>query len=69
MFVYKWEVHWKIGDWDTLARHYGRGIVTIITANYRLTPGHLLGRGFSHQEEMKPDLMHWSAPPPGWLSA
>ena len=45
MFVYNWELHWKIVDWAILDRHYDVIIVTIITENYRLPlhSGHLLG--------------------------
>ena len=59
MFVYNWELHWKIVDWDTLDQHYGVIIATIITENYRLplNSGHLLG--YRRSPQMKPDPVHW----------
>lgn len=62
MFVYNWELHWKIVDWDILDRHYDVIIVTIITENYRLPlhSGHLLGY---RRPQMKPDHVHWGVGP------
>ena len=64
-----WELHWKIEDWDTLDRHYGVIIVTIITENYRLR---LIALDTflvtAETREMKPDPVHWAEDPPGSLS-
>ena len=64
-----WELHWKIEDWDTLDRHYGVIIVTIITEDYRLrlyTLDTFLVT--AETREMKPDPVHWAEDQPGSLS-